>query len=130
MSTSRLLAPLGLTLLTACAQHGPEPVTLDADSECPIYLEKGQVLNLTLPSNPSTGYRWRVEAAATPVLLSLGPEVYSAPDQEDVVGSEGLSTWRYQADQSGKAALKLVYQQPWARQVTPVQTFDCNVVVR
>ena len=65
-----------------------------------------------------------------PVLLSLGPEVYSAPDQEDVVGSEGLSTWRYQADQSGKAALKLVYQQPWARQVTPVQTFDCNVVVR
>ncbi|WP_367598934.1 protease inhibitor I42 family protein [Pseudomonas fulva] len=130
MSTSRLLAPLGLTLLTACAQHGPEPVTLDADSECPIYLEKGQVLNLTLPSNPSTGYRWRVEGAATPVLVSLSPEVYSAPEEEDVVGSEGLSTWRYQADQRGKAALKLVYQQPWATQVAPVQTFDCNVVVR
>ncbi|MFG0867615.1 protease inhibitor I42 family protein [Pseudomonas sp. FYR_7] len=130
MSTSRLLAPLGLTLLTACAQHGFEPVTLDADSECPVYLEKGQVLNLTLPSNPSTGYRWRVEAAARPVLVSLGPEVYSAPDQEDVVGNEGLSTWRYQADQPGKAALKLVYQQPWATQVAPVQTFDCTVVVR
>ncbi|AUA32060.1 peptidase inhibitor I42 [Pseudomonas sp. SGAir0191] len=130
MSTSRLLAPLGLTLLTACAQQGIEPVTLDAESECPVYLEKGQVLNLTLPSNPSTGYRWRVQTAATPVLVSLGPEVYSAPDQEDVVGNEGLSTWRYQADQPGKAALKLVYQQPWATQVAPVQTFDCTVVVR
>lgn len=130
MSSYRLLAPVGLLLLSACAQHPPQPVELDAESECPVYLKVGQALSLSLPSNPSTGYRWQVESAAQPALESLGPEVYSAPQEEDMVGSAGLSTWRYQASTQGKAVLRLVYQRPWEKQVPPVQTFDCKVVVR
>ncbi|WP_202984341.1 protease inhibitor I42 family protein, partial [Klebsiella pneumoniae] len=72
------------------------------------------MLTLTLPSNPSTGYRWRVEKPAANVLRSLGPEVYSAPEEEDLVGNAGVSTWRYQASGTGDGQLVLVYQQPWA----------------
>jgi len=129
MTAPRLLVPLSLALLSACAQQPTQPVALDAESECPTRLQVGQALTLTLPSNPSTGYRWRVENPAANVLQSLGPEVYSAPE-EDVVGSAGVSTWRYQASSTGDAQLVLVYQQPWAADVAPVQTFDCKIIVR
>ncbi|MBV4490172.1 protease inhibitor I42 family protein [Pseudomonas oryzicola] len=130
MTAPRLLVPLSFALLSACAQQPTQPIELDAESECPTRLQVGQTLTLTLPSNPSTGYRWRVENPAANVLRSLGPEVYSAPEEEDVVGSAGVSTWRYQANRAGEAQLVLVYQQPWAADVAPVQSFDCKVIVR
>jgi len=130
MTAARLLVPLSFTLLSACAQHATQPVELDAESECPTRLQVGQTLTLNLPGNPSTGYRWLVKNAASGVLRSLGPEVYNAPEDQDVVGSAGVSTWRFQATHTGDAQLLLVYQQPWAADVAPVQTFDCKLVVR
>ncbi|MFK3815586.1 protease inhibitor I42 family protein [Pseudomonas sp. NPDC089407] len=129
MTTPRLLVPLSFALLSACAQQPTQPVELDAESECPTRLQVGQGLTLSLPGNPSTGYRWRVQNPASNVLQSLGPEVYSAPEDSDVVGSSGLSTWRYQARATGEGNLVLVYQQPWALEVPPVQTFDCAIRV-
>ncbi|MBK4993373.1 protease inhibitor I42 family protein [Pseudomonas sp. S37] len=130
MTAPRLLVPLSFALLSACAQQPTQPVALDAESECPIRLQIGQPLTLSLPSNPSTGYRWHVENPAATVLNSLGPEVYSAPEEEEMVGSAGVSTWRYQATNVGTSQLVLVYQQPWAKDVAPVQTFECKVIVR
>lgn len=130
MTAPRLLVPLSFALLSACAQQPTQPVALDGESECPTRLQVGQTLTLSLPSNPSTGYRWRVENPAANVLQSLGPEVYSAPEEDDVVGSAGVSTWRYQASSTGDGQLVLIYQQPWAADVAPVQTFDCRIVVR
>ncbi|MBF8721341.1 MULTISPECIES: protease inhibitor I42 family protein [Pseudomonas] len=130
MTAFRLLAPLSLALLTACAQHPAKTVVLDAESECPQQLQVGQNLTLTLPSNPSTGYRWLVQNPAPEVLQSMGPEVYNTPEEAGIVGSAGTSTWRFLAKASGEGHLILVYQQPWAPEVRPVQTFDCAIQVR
>lgn len=129
MTTARLLVPLSLALLTACAHPPRQPVELDAESECPQRLQVGQSLTLALPSNPTTGYRWLVQNPASNVLRSLGPEVYSAPEDAEIVGSAGISTWRFEARAAGEGHLVLVYQQPWAPEVRPVQTFDCAVQV-
>ncbi|MBA6117663.1 protease inhibitor I42 family protein [Pseudomonas putida] len=129
MTAPRLLVPLSLALLTACAQHPRQPVELDAESECPKRLQVGQPLTLTLPSNPTTGYRWLVQNPASSILRSLGPEVYSAPEEAGIVGNAGLSTWRFEARAAGEGHLVLVYQQPWAPEVRPVQTFDCAIRV-
>ena len=129
MTAPRLLVPLSLALLTACAQHPRQPVELDAESECPKRLQVGQPLTLTLPSNPTTGYRWLVQNPASSILRSLGPEVYSAPEEAGIVGNAGLSTWRFEARAAGEGHLVLVYQQPWAPEVRPVQIFDCAIRV-
>ncbi|MGJ7547796.1 protease inhibitor I42 family protein [Pseudomonas alloputida] len=129
MTAPRLLVPLSLALLAACAQQPTQTVELDAESECPKRLQVGQSLTLTLPSNPTTGYRWLVQNPASNVLQSLGPEVYSAPEDAGIVGSSGISTWRYQARTAGEGHLVLIYQQPWAPEVRPVQTFDCAIRV-
>src|SRR5690606_24928931 len=97
MTVLRLLVPLSLALLAACAQQPRQNVDLDAESECPRHLQVGQTLTLTLPSNPSTGYRWLLQDPAANILRSLGPEVYSAPEEAGIVGSAGVSTWRFQA---------------------------------
>ncbi|MDH0303944.1 MULTISPECIES: protease inhibitor I42 family protein [unclassified Pseudomonas] len=130
MTAPRLLVPLGLALLTACAQHPQRTVELDGESECPARLQVGQALTLTLPSNPTTGYRWLLQNPAPEILRSLGPEVYSSPEEAGIVGSGGLSSWRFQAKAAGEGHLILVYQQPWAPEVRPVQTFDCVIRVK
>src|SRR3990167_11112476 len=78
MLAPRLTVALSLALLSACAQK-PTSVTLQQNqqSKCPLSLHRGQQLILSMPSNPTTGFRWLVRDAATNVLQSLGPEVYS-----------------------------------------------------
>ncbi|MDN7142538.1 protease inhibitor I42 family protein [Pseudomonas sp. JQ170] len=130
MTAARLLVPLSLALLTACAQQPRHSIALDDQADCPVQLQTGQQLTLTLPSNPSTGYRWLVQNPANSILRSLGPEVYSHPEDAGVVGSAGQSVWRYQAQATGEGHLILVYQQPWAPEVRPVKTFDCAITVK
>lgn len=122
---------LGVGLLAACSHDTVQTETLVVESqdECPLRLSVGQPLTLTLPSNPSTGYRWRVENAGAEVLTPLGPEVYSNSEAGGMVGSAGQSTWRFRARQAGEGRLLLVYQQPWDTQAAPAESFDCQVSV-
>ncbi|MFF7708524.1 protease inhibitor I42 family protein [Pseudomonas sp. NPDC007930] len=126
----RLLVPAGLALLAACSAKGPNPAetfTLAKQSQCPVHLAVGQHLNLTLPSLPTTGYRWQVLSAAPGVLRALGPEVYSNPEDAGLVGGNGQSLWRFQVSGAGTGQLKLVSQQPWAPEVKPVDSFECEI---
>ena len=43
--------------------------------------------------------------AAPSVLRSLGPEVYSNPEDSGLVGSAGQSSWRFEAAQPGSGRL-------------------------
>ncbi|CAH0251775.1 peptidase inhibitor I42 [Pseudomonas mediterranea] len=129
MSLTRLLVPVSLALLSACATQPKNNVTVEKLSECPVRLNNGQNMILSLPSNPSTGYRWAIQDSAGGVLKALGPEVYRNPEDAGIVGAAGVSTWRFQAFAAGTGRLRLTYQQPWAPEVPPVETFDCAIAV-
>ena len=129
MSPTRLLLPLSLALLAACATSPKQNVTVEKSSDCPLTLNQGQNLILTLPSNPTTGYRWVIQDSAGGVLRALSPEVYSNPEDAGLVGSAGQSTWRFQAFAPGTGRLLLTYSQPWAPEVPPVKAFDCAIKV-
>ena len=129
MTAARLLLALNLALLAACASAPKQNVTVEKQSACPLTLKAGQNLTLTLPSNPTTGYSWAIQDSAGGVLRSLGPEVYSNPEDAGVVGAAGQSTWRFQAFTAGSGRLRLTSQQPWAPEVNPVDTFDCAITV-
>ncbi|MFC6335720.1 peptidase inhibitor I42 [Pseudomonas sp. CCM 7891] len=129
MTAVRLLLPLSLALLAACASAPKQNVTVENQNTCPLQLKTGQNLILTLPSNPTTGYRWAIQDSAGGVLRSLSPEVYSNPENTGLVGSGGESTWRFQAFAPGQGRLRLTYQQPWEPEVNPADTFDCAITV-
>jgi inhibitor of cysteine peptidase len=127
---ARWLLPAALTLLSACSQT-PSTINLDqeAKNHCPLSMQRGQELTLSLRSNPSTGFRWEVKEAASGVLKSLGKEVYSHPEDAGLVGSAGQSTWRYKAQNPGNGRLLMIYHQPWEPNVAPASTFDCAISV-
>lgn len=125
----RLLLPLGFALLSACV-HQPGSLTVHQQSQCPLSLRSGQQLILTLPSNPTTGFRWILRDAAVSLLDSLGPEVYSNPEDVGLIGSAGQSTWRFQAKHPGEGHLLLTYQRPWETEVAPAKTFVCRLRVK
>ena len=130
MTAARLIAAASMVLLTACThQQTRESVVLSKQSDCPLRLQAGQRLTLVLPSDPTTGYRWHVQNTAQPALRSLGPEVFSNPEDVGMVGGAGQSMWRFEAGAQGTGTLLLVYQQPWAPEVTPIKSFECALSV-
>lgn len=126
---SRCLLPFSLLLLGACASAPPSSISISEDRQCPLSLHTGQTLIVSLPSNPATGYRWNLQEASTAQLTSLGPEVFSTPDS-DLVGGDGISTWRFEAQDAGAGRLLLTYQRPWETNVEPAGLFDCRIEVR
>ncbi|PTS82727.1 peptidase inhibitor I42 [Pseudomonas sp. HMWF032] len=131
MPVIRTALLLSLALLAACAQT-PSSVTLEQkqQSKCPLSLHVGQQFNLRLPSNPTTGFRWLLRDSAPQVLKSLGPEVYSNPEDAGLVGSAGISTWRFEVAQAGEGQLVLTYERPWEVGVVPAQRFNCTIKAR
>ncbi|MNZ30279.1 Chagasin family peptidase inhibitor I42 [compost metagenome] len=127
----RQLLPLSALLLAGCAGQPSPVVSLEDAGDCkPLRLVQGQELVLMLPSNPTTGFRWEMRDAASSVLRSLGPEVYSNPEDSGLIGSAGQSTWRFRVVQPGEGHLQLAYQRPWEKEVPPAQIFDCAISSR
>jgi inhibitor of cysteine peptidase len=127
----RLLSLASLALLAACAQKpSTQTLTQEQGNKCPLSLDLGQQLILSLPSNPTTGFRWVLRDGAESVLQSLGPEVYSNPEDAGLVGAAGKSTWRFQTRERGEGRLLLTYQRPWETDVAPAKTFDCELRVK
>ena len=129
MPLARFIPAFSLSLLTACAHTPANNVIVETQSDCPLQLHVGQPVTVSLPSNPTTGYRWAIQDSAGGVLRSLSPEVYTSAENGQVLGSGGQSTWRFQAVAAGNGRLRLTYQQPWDPEAEPAHTFDCAITV-
>ncbi|WP_407295851.1 protease inhibitor I42 family protein [Stutzerimonas zhaodongensis] len=130
MLLARLLIPsVPVLLLAGCASAPPSSVALNDDAACPLSLQSGQMLIVSLPSNPTTGYRWTLREISNEQLKSLGPEVFSSP-KTDLIGGDGLSTWRFEAAEAGNGRLYLTYQRPWETDAEPAGLFDCRIEVQ
>lgn len=94
-------------------------------------LRVGDVLNLVLDSNPSTGYSWQVTQNDEKVLLQLGEPQFSLGNQTPMPGAGGTETFQFKAVGKGQTTLTLVYVRPWEKTVTPTpqNTFSVQVTV-
>lgn len=101
------------------------------DNGTAIELNAGQMLVVTLESNPTTGYRWEVSEVDKSVLTQMGEaEFQEAPkEDEQVVGVGGTETFRF-ASAPGSTTLTLLYNRSWETDVEPADTFTVEVTVR
>ena len=110
----------------------PTEVVLTAtDGGSQVNLSAGQVLVVTLESNPTTGYGWEVSEVDGDVLAQIGEaEFQQAPTEgEELVGAGGAETLRF-ATAKGETTLTLAYRRSWEKDVEPVETFTVEVVVQ
>ena len=128
-----IIAVLLAALVLAAGCGRSTEIKLDAnDNGRRIELEKGQVLVITLESNPTTGYRWEVVEFEEPILQQMGEAEFkqSDPREPPPPGTGGWETFRFEATSAGQMTLKLVYHRPWEEGEEPLETFSLQVVIR
>jgi len=110
----------------------PEEVNVDEDdADSQVELEQGQILVVTLESNPTTGYRWEQVENQESILQQMGEAEFKQSDTggPPLVGAGGWEIFRFKAISAGQTSLKLVYNRPWEEGVEPINTFSIEVVV-
>ena len=134
----------GLTLLSACQAAGtvsaPVASAPPATSQPDIQgirggvttLDVGQTLHVALPSNATTGYRWRVSGVEGSVLTPAEPFGQEAvdPHPDGLVGVGGQTHWRLVATRPGSATLSFTYARAWESNRPPADTATYRIVVR
>lgn len=105
-----------------------------ADDGRQIELKEGQVLVISLESNPSTGYMWEIEEADEGILRQTG-KIEFEPESH-LLGAPGLlgapskQILRFEAVATGQTDLRLVYRRPWEQDGKPARPFDPSTWLR
>jgi len=88
----------------------------------------GDILEVALRGNPTTGYIWDVASPDKGILKQVG-ETEFKPDRK-ARGSGGKIMMRFEAAESGKTSLKLIYHRPFEKNRAPIKTFEVRVIVK
>jgi inhibitor of cysteine peptidase len=87
----------------------------------------GDTLIVSLRSNASTGYTWRIAQNDQEHLRPLG-EAYDQPTHA-MPGAPGRQVFRFQARSPGRSTLRLDYVRPWEKNTPPAETFSIAVTI-
>jgi inhibitor of cysteine peptidase len=103
-------------------------VITDADKGALVQLKTGDILEVHLKSNPTTGYTWYVHPKSTPLLKLIGQAQTQAP--QPGVGRPIFQIFRFQAVAAGDGVLLLHYVRSWEKPVPAEEQFDLRVSIR
>ena len=119
-------------------ESGPQTTTIevsydDALNEVNITravtMNVGDTLQVSLASNPSTGFRWTpdMQITNTAVMAQAGHEVLGPVAGR--VGSAGREVWALQAIGPGTTTVSTTYGRPWPGGEKDAWTFTAEVTV-
>lgn len=93
-----------------------------------IAVATGDTFTITIPSNHTTGYQWRLATSPSAEILHSTGSVYKDPNS-GIPGQGGVEVWTFGAVGKGQATIALEYVRPWEKDVKPakVQTFEVIV---
>lgn len=95
-----------------------------------VTLSVGDTLEVTLASNPSTGFKWTGDTQISdPSVIDQTSHQIVGPTS-DLVGSPGTEVWTFSALKEGTATIETDYNQPWPAGAKKAWTFTANVVVQ
>lgn len=125
------LAPLfaAAAILAGCAGSAATPVKADASSNGgKVELIVGQTLELTLASNPSTGYQWRADGAPDAAVITPVSNQWVASPGPAMPGRGGVEVWVWTAKAAGSTSIRLGHFPPASNDAA--DKFAVDVVVR
>ncbi len=126
-------APLVLlaSLMITNPLHAKPQKATDADNGRTIELQVGQAFQLTLGSNPTTGYRWVFDGQSSGIVVQEGKPVYAADNPDKgLMGGGGIEHWTFRAVKPGMETLRLEYRRPWEQAVAPANRVEFPVIVK
>ena len=121
---NRLCLAVALTAFVNCAAHATDQT---------LKLAVGQQAAIELEENPSTGYRWSIDAQASSNLSILHIDdrgfAHNAGDKP-LPGAAGVHRWNVQATSPGNASITFVYRRPWESSVARRHQVEVEAIVR
>ena len=109
-------------------------ISLDASADGSTQqLKVGEIMAITLESNPSTGYGWFATSSNPEVAAQTGDSQYQEPQSSTgtpALGAAGTETLTFQAIKAGTAVLTLDYKRGWETNVTPEKTITITLEVK
>ncbi len=120
-----LLSILLALSLSACS--GNTALTAENNGER-IQMKTGDTLQITLESNPTTGYQWTVFDMDETILAQVGEAEYRSEGTQ-MAGAGGEEIFTFKALASGETVLSLGYHRDWEEGIAPVENFAVTVIV-
>lgn len=90
-------------------------------------LKPNDQVSITLPGNPTTGYRWELAAISVDILEPGGEPEYLA--DSSLPGSGGSFRFHFTARKQGSTRIILAYRRSWETDVAPLKMFEMTVGV-
>ncbi len=129
----KLLVSLCMTIvLAACAGKAAEPETEDlvfSDVAKNLEAVAGNEFKIVIPSNPSTGYHWKLGDELDESIVEFVSKDYSPPTSL-VPGSGGQDVWLFKAMNPGETHITLWYYSPSNELAEPQQKVTFTVTVK
>jgi inhibitor of cysteine peptidase len=127
-----LLIVLLSLVLASCAQQQPNPPKevsiLWSEIDQGVGLEVGDILEVVLPANPSTGYAWEPGFYNQTVLKPYGEAEFSNTGAN--LGAEEAQIMHFEAIDEGETDLVMVYRRSFEEEGVDQETFQVHVVVK
>ena len=119
-----------LLMVSGC---GSSPVVRlkDADNGAQKVMKIGQLLHVSLESNPTTGYSWEALEVDNSVLQMQGEAKFYANNDgvKGIPGAAGTDNFYFIAVDEGETILEFVYRRAW-QHAEPDRAFRFYVTVR
>lgn len=125
----RPLFPLVLLFFTFAAGMASAATTVvtDVDKGSSVHIKAGDLLEVRLPANPSTGYMWYVLPKSTALLRLTGQK--QTESAEPGAGRPVVQVFTFQPKRVGDGILLLHYVRSWEKPTLGDEQFMLNVVV-
>ncbi len=121
-----------LLALASCGNSDGAPPTVkltETDSGSSVVLRQGQMLEVSLQENGTTGYLWEIVPGAESILSAQGSSYVATNPDPMLSGGGGVRTFTFMAAASGNAVLRIILRQPWMTNVAPAKTFEAAIAV-
>lgn len=92
-----------------------------------LTLPVGQVLELRLAENPTTGFRWRFSSDGEPACRVVADSFEKGA--EGLPGAGGTHVWTIKGVQAGTCEIALRYDRSWNAEAPPGRSFGVQVRV-
>jgi len=100
-----------------------------SEKPIPIAVQAGTQFTITLASNITTGYSWRIAKEPDPKILKLVSSNYIEPSS-GAIGRGGTEVWTFQAIAKGTQSVTLEYARPWEKNVKPNKSQTFSVIIQ
>lgn len=102
----------------------------EKNNEESINLKVGDIINVRLESNITTGYSWELSGETDQGIIMLESSIYEESQKdENVAGAGGSETFSFKAVSAGNTDLVLEYLRPWEEEIQPADIFVIKITV-